>query len=367
MKNTINESISLINQDIIWNIDDYLLPPLEKAQQQYEEDERQKKLEDKAWEKRYDKAKAEFNKRSEAMLDIPKPYLKLEDTKFNAIIGGGIWLLLCIMAPPPYQFFSTLLGYILVAFFIWLILHWVVAAPIIKILDIKTERRIEQTRKEIEEMKKREYPILFERRPSFGYWEAQDIHTKHVHELLKERYPAFGDIVNEYCTGGFSRTIDKLKEVRYLLNSGRAQTYEDATRMMWDYLDGKWEMESGITSGYFEEKERMKRQTREYQEERRREEAAQHQREHEEYARRESEELAWLKKEDQRRQQAFEDEQRRDIESWATHARQNGEDRATVKYYDDQLGRSYHERDAEDRKYDYRIDEGMSEVGGDLK
>jgi len=361
LRNTINESISLENQDIVWNIDDYLLPPLEKAQQQYEEEERQKELEDEDWKKRYDKAKAEFNKRSEDMLGMVKPIADTNSFKYAGTLYLGIFFLLWFI--PPFSDFAESLGLFITgigAFFVLCVIYF----PLSSKIDANTEQRIERTRKEIAEIKKREYPILFERKPSFGHWEAQEIYVKSVHENLKKRYPQFGDIVNKYCTGGFSETISQLKEVRYLLNSGRAETYADATRMMRDTFIEKYEQQIAESREYFEEKERLEREMIEHKEKRKREEAAQHQRDREEYARREAQETAWFKEQDRKRQQALIDEERMNIAGMATHARQNGKDRATVRMYDDMLGRSYHERLDEDRTYEYGKEDKASDIGG---
>ncbi len=364
LRNTINESISLENQDIVWNIDDYLLPPLEKAQQQYEEEERQKELEDEDWKKRYDKAKAEFNKRSEDMLGMVKPIANTNSFKYAGTLYLGIFFLLWFI--PPFIDFAESLGLFITgigAFFILCVIYF----PLSSKIDANTEQRIERTRKEIAEIKKREYPILFERKPSFGHWEAQEIYVKSVHENLKERYPQFGDIVNKYCTGGFSETISQLKEVRYLLNSGRAETYEDATRMMRDTFIEKYEHQIAESREYFEEKERLERESREYQEGRRKKEEAEYQRKLEENARRDAQETAWLQEQDRKRQQALDDEIRRNNEHGAYDARRWGKDRQTVRMYDDMLGRSYHERLDEDRKYDYGKNDKPSDIGGDLK
>ncbi|MDJ1478669.1 hypothetical protein QBX67_26950 [Bacillus sp. LS15-K4] len=362
MRNTINESISVINQDIVWNIDDYLLPPLEKAQQQYEEEERQKKLEDEAWKKRHDKAKAEFNKRSKDMMDMVKPIADVNSFKHVGLLYLGIFFLLWFI--PPFSYFAESLGLVVTVIVALGILCFIYFPLSSKISD-NEEKRKERTRKELEEIKKREYPILFERMPSFGHWEAQQIYVKAVHENLKERYPQFDYLINVYETGGFSRTIDKFKEVRYLLNSGRAETYEDATRMMWDYLHEKWDLGSEVweTSGYVKEKDPV-RVYQEEQEERNREYAAQQERDREEYARREALETAWLQEQDRKRQQALDDEIRRNNEHSAYDARRWGKDRATVRMYDDMLGRNYHERLDEDRKYEYGKNDKPSDIGG---
>ncbi|BCB39515.1 hypothetical protein BCJMU51_4434 [Bacillus cereus] len=360
MNNTNNDSISLENQDIISNIDDYLLPQLKKAQQQYEEEKRQKKLEDEAWEKRYDKAKGKFNKRSEDMLGMIKPLVDLNKFKPVATLYIGILFLLWVISPFNFEgFIISLSLYGIAAFFILCIIYF----PLDSLLYKQEEQRKERTRKELEEIKKREYPILFERKPSFGHWEAQNIYTKTVHENLKERYPQFDYLINVYESDGFSRTIDKFKEVRYLLNSGRAQTYEDATRMMWDYLDEKWdlELEYGKTSGYVEEKG----PARVYQENR--EESASEMYTKQRAAESDVLHEEWLKEHYKKGQENLDREIRGQLEHAATHARQWGNDRQTARQYDDQLGRSYHERLEEDRKYGYGEDDKMSDLGGDLK
>ncbi|KAB2442178.1 hypothetical protein [Bacillus luti] len=355
-----NPNISLENQDIISDIDD-LLPKLKILQQEYEEDEHQKKLEDEAWKKRYDKAKAEFNKRSENMLGMVKPIMDVNSFKHVGMLYLGIFFLLWVISPfsELADFFSPLFTYGIGAFFILCVIYFPLSS---KIYD-NTEQRKERTRKELEEIKKREYPILFEREPSYYYWEKQYNYTKALYTALKERYPQLGDIVNEYCSR-FSETISQLKEVRYLLNSGQAQTYEDATRMMRDTFIEKYEQQIAESKEYFAEKERMQRESREYQEERRRKEEAEYQRKREENARRDAEETAWLKEQELKRQQALIDEERMNIAGMATHARQNGKDRATVRMYDDMLGRSYHERLDEDRTYEYGKEDKASDIGG---
>ncbi|MES5956678.1 hypothetical protein QCI42_25470 [Bacillus fungorum] len=98
-----------------------------------------------------------------------------------------------------------------------------------------------------------------------------------------------------------------------MLESGIAQTLDYATDMLFERNDAKRKQRTAEINGNYEA-------VRVYQEEQRRKEEAEYQRRREEYARKEAEETAWLK--EQRRQQAFDDEIRRDIEHSASHARQ---------------------------------------------
>ncbi len=352
LNKTNSDSISLENQDIICDINE-LLPKLEELQQEYEEDERQKELEDEAWEKRYNKAEAEFNKRSEDMLGMVKPF---DVDKHVALLSVGVLFLMCVIS--PFSFFvNALLAFLIWGFFMF------IGMPVTSILDKKAERRKEQIRKELQEIKYREYRILFQQKPSHGYWNVQYDYTRQVHKRLKEQHPQFESMLFKDYAGGFSKTIDIFKEVRYLLKSGQAQTYEDATRMMWDYLDEKWdlELEYGKTSGYVEEKG----PARVYQENR--EESASEMYTKQSAAESDVLHEEWLKEHYKKGQENLDREIRGQLEHDAIHARQWGSDRQTVRHYDDQLGRGYHERLEEDRKYGYGEDDKMSDVGGDLK
>lgn len=352
MNNTNNDSISLENQDIICEIED-LLPKLEELQREYEEDERQKELEDEAWEKRYYKAKAEFNKRSEDMRGMVKPLVDLESLKHCGMLYLAILFLVWVISP-----FSDLFINGIGALFILCIIYF----PLYSWILDKTEQRRERTRKELEEIKKREFPILFERKPSHGYWEKQYNYTEAVNERLKGQYPQFEFIVSGGY--GFSHQIRKMKYVRYMLESGQAQTLSNAISMTLDYFIGESDRQLAESKEYFAEKERMQRETREYEEERKRKEEAEYQRKREEYARRDAQETAWLQEQDRKRQQALIDEDRMNIESAATHARRWGKDRATVRMYDDMLDRTYHERLDEDRTYEYGKEDKASDIGG---
>lgn len=354
LNNTNNDSISLENQDIISDIDE-LLPKLERMQGKYEERESKKKLEDEPWKKRYDKANSEFYKRSKAMLDI-KPFFDLENTKNHVLLGVGILLLLLIIFPPnSEEFFTWIFVDVVAAFFIWVILCFVAITPINNILDTKIERRKEQISKELEEIKKREYPILFENKPSYEYMEEQNKYTQQAIEPLQKQYPEFKYVL--YASYGFDDTIDRLQYVRYVLESGLAPTFDIAGDMMFERSDAKRKLQTAARNGNTEA-------IRLYKEDLRREEEAENQRRREEYARREAEETAWLKEQDQRRQQALDDEIRRNNEHSAYDARRWGKDRATVRMYDDMLGRSYHERLDEDRKYEYGKNDKPSDIGG---
>ncbi|MBJ8113675.1 hypothetical protein JDS99_29540 [Bacillus cereus group sp. N6] len=354
MNNTNNDSISLENQDIICDIED-LLPKLEELQQEYEEDERQKELEDEAWEKRYNKAEAEFNKRSEDMLGMVKPF---DIDKHVALLSVGVLFLMCVIS--PFSFFvNALLAFLIWGFFMF------VGMPVTSILDKKAERRKEQIRKELQEIKYREYRILFQQKPSHDYWRKQYNYTEAVNKRLKEQNPQFEFVLSG--SYGFSYQIKKMKYVRHKLESGQAPTLDNAVSMMFNYFIEETDRQLAVSKEYFAEKDRMRIQTREYEEEQRRKEEAEYQREREEYARREDQETSWLQEQDRQRQQALDDEIRRDIEHSAYDARRWGKDRQTVRMYDDQLGRSYHERLEEDRKYGYGEDDKMSDVGGDLK
>ncbi|CAM4253584.1 hypothetical protein BAQ48_07740 [Bacillus luti] len=349
-----NTNISLENQDIISDIDE-ILPKLERMQGKYEVREDKKKLEDEPWKKRYDKASSEFYHRSKAMLDI-STFFDLKNTKNHAILAAGIYLSMCIFIGfPEDQFFSFAFGYILLTFFIWVPLVFVIIEPINKILNIKIERRKEQNRKELEEIKKREYPILFENKPSYVYMEEQREYTQQEIEPLKKQYPEFKYIL--YASYGFSDTIDRLQYVRYVLASGQAQTLDIAEDMMFDRCDAQRAQREARIYGNNEP-------IRAYLEEKRRKEEAEYQQSREEYARREAQETAWLQEQDRKRQQALIDEDRMNIAGMATHARQNGKDRATVRMYDDMLDRSYHERLDEDRTYEYGKDDKASDIGG---
>ncbi|GAB6547240.1 hypothetical protein bcgnr5378_29080 [Bacillus cereus] len=351
-----NDYISSENQDVIYEINS-VLPKLERLQGEYEVDAEKKKQEDEPWKKRFDKASGEFYHRSKAMLDI-KPFFDEDNTKNHAMLGGGIWLLLCIMAPPPPdQFFTMLFGNVLLALFIWFILIWVIIKPINKVLNIKIKRRIEQNKIELEEIKKREYPILFEKKPSYVYMDVQLKNTQQAFKPLKEQHPKLEFLL--YGAHGFSDTIEGLQYVRNLLENGIAQTLDYATDMLFERNAAKRKIREAEINRNYEA-------ARVYQEEQRRKEEAAYQRSREEYARREAEETAWLKEQEQKRQQAFENEIRTGIENSARHAREWGKDRQTVKMYDDQLGRSYHERLDEDRKYEYGEKDKASDIGGDI-
>ncbi|WMY18301.1 hypothetical protein P3F89_27285 (plasmid) [Bacillus tropicus] len=356
-----NTNTSLENQDIISDIDD-LLPKLKILQQKYEEDEHQKKLEDEAWEKRYYKAKAEFNKRSEDMLGMVKPIADTNSFKYAGTLYLGIFFLLWFI--PPFSDFAESLGLFITgigAFFILCVIYF----PLSSKIDANTEQRIERTRKEIAEIKKREYPILFEREPSHGYWEKQYNYTKAMNERLKRENPQFEFVLTGIY--GFSDTIKQMKYVRHMLESGQAQTLDNAVSMMLNYVIEESDRQIAESKEYFAEKERMQRESREYQEEKRRKEEAEYQQRREEYARREAQETAWLQEQDRKRQQALDDEIRRNNEHGAYDARRWGKDRQTVRMYDDMLGRSYHERLEEDRKYGYGEKDNASDIGGDLK
>ncbi|GAB6772975.1 hypothetical protein [Bacillus cereus] len=356
MNNRTNDFISLENQEIINEINS-VLPKLERLQWEYEVDAEKKKQEDEPWKKRFDKASGEFYHRSKAMLDI-KPFFDEDNTKNHAMLGGGIWLLLCIMVPqPPDQFFTMLFGNLLLALFIWFILIWVIIKPINKVLNIKIKRRIEQNKKELEEIKKREYPILFEKKPSYVYMDVQLKNTQQAFKPLKEQHPKLEFLL--YGAHGFSDTIEGLHYVRYLLESEIAQTLDYATDMLFERNDAKCKLREAEINRNYEA-------VRVYQEALRREEEAEYQRKREENARRDAEVTASLKEQEQKRQKAFEDEQRRNNEHSAYDARRWGKDRETVRMYDDMLGRSYHERLDEDRKYGYGEKDDASDIGGDI-
>ncbi|HDR8330203.1 TPA: hypothetical protein QC181_005188, partial [Bacillus cereus] len=219
------------------------------------------------------------------------------------------------------------------------------------------KRRIEQNKIELEEIKKREYPILFEKKPSYVYMDVQLKSTQQAFKPLKEQHPKLEFLL--YGAHGFSDTIEGLQYVRNLLENGIAQTLDYATDMLFERNAAKRKIREAEINRNYEA-------ARVYQEEQRRKEEAAYQRSREEYARREAEETAWLKEQEQKRQQAFENEIRTGIENSARHAREWGKDRQTVKMYDDQLGRSYHERLDEDRKYEYGEKDKASDIGGDI-
>ncbi|MFA2809158.1 hypothetical protein [Bacillus mycoides] len=296
------------------------------------------------------------------MLDIPKPFFNLDNPKQIAILSVGILFLQCVINPFNLEeLLALLLVYAISAFFILVIFYWFVGTPISTMLDKKFERRKEQIRKELEEIKKREYPILLENKPSFGYWEKQDNYARAWHKTLIEQYPQFDLLLKGRGAGGFSYTIDELQYVRYLLESGKAQTYDNAVSMMLDYFITKYERQTAGTSEYFEEKGPV----RVYQKER--EESTSEMYRKQRAAESDALQEEWLKEHYEKGQENLDREIRGQLEHAATHARQSGSDRQTVRHYDDQLGRGYHERLEEDRKYGYGEDDKISDVGGDLK
>lgn len=344
--------------NIVRSIDD-LISQLKSLQKQFDSDYTRKQREvDSTWKKEYERAKEAFNKRNKEMLPSSKPIYF--ENKHHALLALGIFILTCLFFPLNMEiFFTSLILHIIPTFFIWVIIAAFIVGPYMSLTDKTRKHYHKAIQKDLEDIKRKDYPILLESSPMLNYQKVQNTLKKRAAQRLKQEYPIFGYLINH---NEFASTIKNLEFMKRIFKNGRANTLEEARTLMINY----YTQEIEEIDAYFKEKEEMRRPVREYQEKRLREEKQTIQRQREEYARRAEEDAKWAEKQNKKSQENYEREQRTRLEEMAAFARQDGKDRDTVRYYDDQLGRSYHERREEDRKYEYRENDDTSDIGGTI-
>ncbi|WP_461673444.1 hypothetical protein [Priestia megaterium] len=352
----------------ILNAKKEVIPKLRRLQEQFDINVENEKVISEQWRKKREIAYKEFKKREKELTAVPKPLFDMVSKRHNAVLFLILFIILRFFTPLDFNFFftsmsifSSLLLYGILTLFLWVITLCVLAATYGKFLDLKEDRYRKNARKKVEEMKKREFPILTEQNPASGAdTERMNFLASNI-RMLKRQYPMLDYDLKDY--DDFNLSIEAINNTCYLLEKG--YSLDEAHEDWHNYYQNKMSNEIAEIESYFAEKEKGRRKHEEYMKEKKIKEEISFQREREERERNLAVDVLMGEIRSVKQKEALEQEIKGQLEAAAMLFRQEGRDREQVRHMDDQLGRSHSERLAQDRMFDYKENDHATDRGGE--
>ncbi|PFR91294.1 hypothetical protein [Priestia megaterium] len=268
----------------ILNAKKEVIPKLRRLQEQFDINVENEKVISGQWTKKRDIAYKEFEKRKRELTAVPKPFFDMMSKRHNAVLFLILFIILKFFTPLDFNAIFTsmsttlsLLFYGILTFFLWAITFCVLMVTYGNFVKLKEDHYRKSSRKKVEEMKKREFPILTEQNPASGADTERMNFLKSNIRMLKRQYPMLDYDLKDY--DDFNLSIAAINNNCYLLEKG--YSLDEAHEDWHNYYQNKMSNEIGKIDSYFAEKEKMHRKHEEYMKEKKIKEELTHQREKE--------------------------------------------------------------------------------------